>query len=438
MVAFLQPFRMLLLVLLLGVAACDTSPLPTLQPTLGSSPTTLPPTQTAAVTITPPSSTLLPTSTSPGAATATETLWPTLTPTLSPTFTVTPLPTLTSTPRPTATPLPTFTPTFTPSPTATLTPTVDAVGAGFNLGAHVIGFGNLALMRSTGMTWFKLQVRWDGATPASAAKPLIDTARFQNFKILLSVVGDPAQLGANRPAYIAAYSGYLAALATYGPDAIEVWNEPNIDREWPRGQISGSIYTELLASAYTAVKQVNPNIMIISGAPAPTGYFGGRCAAEGCDDNIFIQQMQQAGAAKYLDCVGMHYNDGIVSPDRTSGDPRGSSDHYSRYFKTLTALYASTFPGKRLCFTEIGYLSSEGFGYLPAGFEWAANTTVRNQADWLALAASIARADSRIRLLIIWNMDALRYDTDPQAGYAIIRPDASCPACATLRTVMSG
>jgi len=419
MVAFQHPVRILLLVLLLGIAACDTAPLPTLQPTLGSSPTSAP-------------ATLPPTNTPLIAATATETLWPTLTPTLSPTFTATPTPTLTSTP------LPTFTPSFTPSPTPTLTPTVDAVGAGFNLGAHVIGFGNLALMRSTGMTWLKLQVRWDGTTPASAAKPLIDTARLQNFKILLSVVGNAAQLGANRPAYITAYSGYLAALATYGPDAIEVWNEPNIDREWPRGQISGSIYTELLASAYTAVKQVNPNIMIISGAPAPTGYFGGRCAAEGCDDNIFIQQMQQAGAAKYLDCVGMHYNDGIVSPDRTSGDPRGSSDHYSRYFKTLTALYASTFPGKRLCFTEIGYLSSEGFGYLPAGFEWAANTTVRNQADWLALAASIARADSRIRLLIIWNMDALRYDTDPQAGYAIIRPDASCPACATLRTVMSG
>ena len=30
----------------------------------------------------------------------------------------------------------------------------------------------------------------------------------------------------------------------------------------------------------------------------------------------------------------------------------------------------------------------------------------------------------------------LAYGDDPQAGYAIIRPDGSCPACDTLRAVM--
>ena len=29
-------------------------------------------------------------------------------------------------------------------------------------------------------------------------------------------------------------------------EAIEVWNEMNIDREWPRGEISPASYTELL------------------------------------------------------------------------------------------------------------------------------------------------------------------------------------------------
>ena len=114
----------------------------------------------------------------------------------------------------------------------------------------------------------------------------------------------------------------------------------------------------MLIAAYNAIKQVNPAVMVISGAPARPAFFGGLCAAAGCDDNIFITQMQQAGAANALDCVGMHYNDGIVPPDKTSGDPRGSSNHYSRYFKTLIDSLRGHIPRQACCFTELGYLSA--------------------------------------------------------------------------------
>jgi hypothetical protein len=40
--------------------------------------------------------------------------------------------------------------------------------------------------------------------------------------------------------------------------------------------------------------------------------------------------------------------------------------------------------------------------------------------------------------MIIWYADFTRYDSDPMAGYAIIRPDGSCPACETLRGVLGG
>ena len=84
-----------------------------------------------------------------------------------------------------------------------------------------------------------------------------------------------------------------------------------------------------------------------------------------------------------MDCVGVHYNEGILGPDARSGDPRGNSGHYTRYYSRMFEVYAATFPGKPLCFTEIGYLSSEGYGPLPASFAWAANVTVADQAAWL-------------------------------------------------------
>ncbi|MBI1276915.1 MAG: hypothetical protein GC179_02175 [Anaerolineaceae bacterium] len=329
--------------------------------------------------------------------------------------------------------------------TATTVPTIDLTPSktpivennAFALGAHVFGFAHFNQMHQAGMTWLKLQIRWDGTSAASAVQPQIASARGGGFKVLLSVVGDIKQLAADRPAYISKFTAYVAGLAALSPDAMEIWNEPNIDREWPNGQISGGNYAQMLIAAYNAIKAVNPAVMVISGAPAPTGFFGGQCAASGCDDNIFITQMQQAGAGNALDCVGMHYNDGIVPPDKTSGDPRGSSNHYSRYFKTLVNLYSSVFPGKPVCFTELGYLTAQGYGPLPAGFEWAANTTIQNQADWQALAAKIAKSGSTIRLIIVWNLDATEYGADPMAGYAIIRKDGSCPACVSLGAVMN-
>ncbi|KXK13770.1 MAG: hypothetical protein UZ15_CFX003003243, partial [Chloroflexi bacterium OLB15] len=234
------------------------------------------------------------------------------------------------------------------------------------------------------------------------------------------------------PGYFDQYAAFVGGVAAQGADAIEVWNEMNIDREWPSGSINPALYTQLLAQAYNAIKSNNPNTMVISGAPAPTGFFQG-CGGGGCDDNYYVQGMAAAGAANYMDCIGVHYNEGIVPPSQTSGDPRGNSSHYSRYYNGMVNTYYRAFGGARpLCFTELGYLSPEGFGPLPAGFEWAAGTDVGEQAAWLDQAVSMAAQSGRVRLLIIWNVDFAGYGADPQAGFAIIRPGGACPACDAL------
>ena len=309
-------------------------------------------------------------------------------------------------------------------------------GTGFELGGQTFNFAHPNEMRQSGMRWAKIQVRYNLGNPPSIAQGAIDTAHSQGFKVLLSVLGDPGQLGANPSAYYSQFASFLGGVAALGPDAIEVWNEQNIDREWPVGQISPSAYTQMLSQAYTAIKIANPNVLVISGAPAPTGFFGGACTGNGCDDKPFIQGMAAAGAANYADCIGVHYNEGIVPPNQTSGDPRGNPNHYTRYFPTMVNTYAQVFPNKLLCFTELGYLSPEGFGAPPPGFEWSANTSVQEQAEWLAQAAVLSRQSGRIRIMVVWNVDSTVWGADPQAGFAIIRPNNSCLACQTLGSVM--
>jgi len=73
------------------------------------------------------------------------------------------------------------------------------------------------------------------------------------------------------PGYYEDYARFVGEVAALGPDAIEVWNEMNIDREWPTGQIDPASYTRLLALAYNAIKGANSGVAVISGALAPTG-----------------------------------------------------------------------------------------------------------------------------------------------------------------------
>lgn len=368
--------------------------------------------------------------------------------------------------RPTQTPVPSPTPTPTPQPTETPTTSpiiatqaaiagvppasfnsagggggtgsTNAAAAGsinlsgFEYGGHVSSASSgvaVGAMQQAGMTWMKVQVRFP--QDASGA---IGAAKGNGFKILIGTVGEPSALASN-PNYIQEYSNWLAGIAAAGADAIEVWNEPNIDREWPRGQISGAAYTELLRAGYQAIKNVNPGVIVISGAPAPTGFAGlAGCTERVCNDDVFLQDMVNAGALNYMDCVGVHYNEGIVSPLQVSGDSR---DNYrTRYFDTMVNTYWNITGGQRqLCFTELGYATPEGYPPLPGSFAWAQNVTVDQQAAWLAQAAAKASQSGRVRLLIVWNVDFARYDADPQAAYAIVRPGGGCPACAALAGV---
>jgi hypothetical protein len=328
-----------------------------------------------------------------------------------------------TTPAPAATPAPA--PPSGPPPPVSAPPV--AVGS-FELGGQTHTFANPVLMASAGMTWVKFQHKWgEGGNPNDLAGRIAN-AHAAGFKVLLSIPGANTY-----PDHInfGEYVQFLAGVAALGPDAIEVWNEMNIDFEWPAGQIDPASYVNnMLAPAYNAIKAANPNVMVISGAPAPTGFDNGTNAWA---DNRYMAGMLAAGGARYADCIGAHFNAGASSPSTVSGHPTGSA-HYSWYLLPTLNVYAQL--GKPVCFTELGYLSGEDYGGVPERFGWAAGTTVAQHAAWLAEAVSVAANTGKVRLIIVFNVDFTQWGDDPQAGYAMIRKNGGCPACETLARVM--
>jgi len=354
----------------------------------------------------------------------------------APTPTPTPLPTPTPTPVPTATPVPVV------APQPVVAAPSGNAGAASNPGAGSIQVGNFeygghvtnpaseaaaSAMRRAGMNWMKIQFRYGVGTAPGAVAGQINDAKSRGFKILVGLVGYPNELANGGEGYVQQFASFAGGVAALGPDAIEIWNEPNIDREWPAGNISGAAYANLLRASYGAIKGANGGVMVISAAPAPTGAeaaFPGRVV----NDDNWIRQMIDAGALQWMDCLGAHYNEGIVAPTQTSGDPR--DNYYTRYFQSMLDVYWGLVGGQKpICWTELGFLTPEGYGSLDPFFGWASNTTVAQQAAWLAQAAALSSQSGRVRLMIVWNVDFSNYGADPMAGYAMIRPGGGCPAC---------
>ncbi len=297
------------------------------------------------------------------------------------------------------------------------------------------------LMKQAGMTWMKWQIPFTIGDDSlvTVARDRINWSHQHGFFAFLSITGNVSELAQQGDnAYDPLYAAYLGKVAALQPDAIEVWNEMNLDRQWPTGKIDPRLYVQMLSQAYQAIKAVDPSIMVVTGALAPTGAEGAFGLDRVWNDDRYYLGMANAGAANYADCIGIHYNEGIIPPSQTTGDPRPSYPTY--YFQSMMQRALSPFngSGKPLCFSELGYLSPEGFGSLPAGFAWGANTTVQDQAQWLAQAVQIAATTGNVKLIIVFNINFTQFvDNDPQGGYAIIRPDGSCPACQALAGLRS-
>jgi hypothetical protein len=304
----------------------------------------------------------------------------------------------------------------------------------FELGGHAGSLEHVAQMKSSGMGWIRTTVvKFD--MPAE----FIRDAKANGLKVAIEAIGDKARV--MDEAYQSEWAAHLGRLAAAGADAIEVWDEPNYEGSWPAGKINGAAYTALLKKAHSAIKKANPKTLVISGGLVSSEVFGGGCAQNGCDDIMFLSQMAAAGAQNYMDCVGAHYTGGFSSPG-ASGGP-GANASRSFYYAPMRDLYYQAFANaKPVCFTELGFVTADGFkSDMPKNYAWAGATTLGQHAQWLAESAKLSKESGKVRLLLVWNIDSGLWvsgdNGDPQAGYAMIRPDGTCPACETLRGVMT-
>ncbi len=371
-------------------------------------------------------------------------------------------------PTPTPTPMPTPTPAPATggvgggngSPTPTPVPVVRPApaGTGFNYGIQVHPYNVdlnqlVSAVQGLGFPWVKFQVPWYWIEPqqgqpnwnAYGLENAVNAFHNAGIKILLSVVAAPKwsrsiHEEAGPPDDYNLYADFVSRLSQHFKGrikAIEVMNETNLKREWNTGRpLSAAEYVDLLCRAYSSIKAVDPSIIVVSGAPTPTGWNDGIVAI---DDVQYLQQMYRAGLKGCSDAVGVHPSGYNNPPDvnwQTYTDPTatfGAKGHRSWFFQATISAYHTVMQNngdgnKRLWATEWGWGSIENLTPSPAaGYEFFQDNTEAEQANFIVKAFQIAKARGYMGVMFLWNLNYAPVCGAhcEQSAFGIVRPDWS-------------
>jgi uncharacterized protein YgiM (DUF1202 family) len=327
-------------------------------------------------------------------------------------------------------------------------------GAGFGHGITVNTWqgdkqGVADLVKRLGFGWVKQQVRWEYAEPQPGAiqwqemDGIVDTMSGNGINVMFSVVTSPPwtrpTLGGTGgpPEDFQLFANFLGAIAGRycgRLQAIEVWNEQNLRREWEGFPLEPASYMDLLKRSYNSIKGACPAMLVISGATTPAGY-----SDVAFDDIDYLRGMYRAGLKQYSDGIGIHPS-GFANPpsvtfqDWESGNYTALSHVNHRSFYFLSTLRESRRvmeefgdTAKRLWPTEFGWGSTSS--PFP-GYEYEARIDEATQARWIVDAFNIMAGSGYVAVPMLWN---LNYPHDTEMGAFAI---AGRPAFDALRAMM--
>ncbi|RME74036.1 MAG: hypothetical protein D6784_10835 [Chloroflexi bacterium] len=231
---------------------------------------------------------------------------------------------------------PADTPPATPKPAYTPTVNLDAVMSSPDYSIQVFLFWreevadrDLQLVQDMGFRWVKQEIPWrevegggKGAWHWQAVDRMVNQVEAHNLKMIARLGVQPAWAAPGIPMpeigppdNLQDFYDYVYAVASRYKGRIEayqIWNEPNLAREWGNRPPNPAEYTELLRVGYQAVKAADPQAIVISAGMAPTT----RNDAVAMPDVYFIQGMYDAGASAWFDALGVHAA-GFKAPPET-------------------------------------------------------------------------------------------------------------------------
>lgn len=227
------------------------------------------------------------------------------------------------------------------------------------------------------------------------------------------------------PANLSEFSAYCAAVAQRYQgriSAYQIWNEPNLSREWGDQPPDPARYVDLLAACSSAIRQVDPAAILISAGLAPTGNNDDAALP----DDVYFDQMYRNGFQRYIDVVGAHapgFAPPEIGPDDEEAAHRWFTFRRIEDLRKIMLRYGDE--ARQMAIMEFGYTTDR----VNPDYQWF-SVTEQEQADYLERAYEYAIANWRpwIGLMVLIYMpDPAWQPNDEEYWWSILEPDGSGP-----------
>ncbi len=228
------------------------------------------------------------------------------------------------------------------------------------------------------------------------------------------------------------YADFLAAFATRYKGKIgayAIWNEPNLAREWCNRSPNPVEYAKLLKLAYSTIKEIDPDAIIISAGLSPTG--GPMPIA--MEDTEFLEKLYEAAGGSldgYADVVGAHAPGFKAPPEISPDEVMQNTEMYGdgRYFTFRRVEDLRVVMEKRndldrqIAILEMGWTTDTR---ADSPYHWHA-VTEEEKADYLVRAFAFAEKNwspwiGVMTVIYLCNTDWT--DEDEQFYWCITHPD---------------
>jgi hypothetical protein len=256
-------------------------------------------------------------------------------------------------------------------------------------------------------------------------------------------LNDPAVMENGPPADYQDFGDYCFAVAERYQGRIkayQVWNEPNLAREWGGKPPNPADYVRLLSHCYEGIKRGDPDAVVISAGLAPTGT--GLPVA--MPDEEFLKGMYDAGAGASFDVLGVNAPGYAApphaSPDEVANNPEWGGHHWAafRHVEDIRRIMVAEGDGhKQVAILEMGWTTD----LVHPEYSWFA-VTQEQQAEYLLGAYWWARLNWQPWIGVmttIYLPDPSWTPDDEQYWWAIMNPSYPIldwrPAFEALRTL---
>lgn len=201
----------------------------------------------------------------------------------------------------------------------------------------------------------------------------------------------------------------------------QIWNEPNIFPEWGHQPISPEDYAELLAMAAAAIRQTDPEAVIVLAAMAATTAFDGDTTPGGnLNDLVFLQRLYDAGAAPYFDVVAVQGYGLWSGPTDRRMHPLVLNFGRVEFVRDLMVYNGDG--AKPIWIAEMNWNAVPPGQAAPFG-----RVTLEEQARYLPLAFERIRTWPWVELANVWYLKRAQADWeergDPQSHFRLMTPE---------------